>query len=79
MAAMMEAALDGDLKKANELHYRMYDLMKLMFSVPSPAPAKKAVELMGKIQCGLPRLPMVPMDEANLHKLKAALADLGLI
>lgn len=79
MAAMMEAALDGDLKKANELHYRMYDLMKLMFSVPSPAPAKKAVELMGKIKSGLPRLPMVPMDDVNLQKLKAALTDLGLI
>lgn len=79
MAAMMEAALAGDLKKANELHYRMYDLMKLMFSVPSPAPAKKAVELMGKIKSGLPRLPMVPMDDANLQKLKEALADLGLI
>ncbi|MFW2365194.1 MAG: 4-hydroxy-tetrahydrodipicolinate synthase [Desulforhopalus sp.] len=79
MAAMMEAALEGDLKKANELHYRMYDLMKLMFSVPSPAPAKKAVELMGKIKSGLPRLPMVPMDDGNLQKLKAALTDLGLI
>lgn len=79
MAAMMEAALAGDLKKANELHYRMYDLMKLMFSVPSPAPAKKAVELMGKIKSGLPRLPMVPMDDVNLQKLKAALGNLGLI
>jgi 4-hydroxy-tetrahydrodipicolinate synthase len=79
MAAMMEAALAGDLEKATELHYRMYDLMKLMFSVPSPAPAKKAVELMGKIRSGLPRLPMVPMDDANLQKLKTALGDLGLI
>lgn len=79
MAAMMEAALAGDLEKAKELHYRMYDLMKLMFSVPSPAPAKKAVELMGKIKNGLPRLPMAPMDDANLQKLKAALGDLGLL
>jgi 4-hydroxy-tetrahydrodipicolinate synthase len=79
MAAMMEAAMAGELEKANELHYRMYDLMKLMFSVPSPAPAKKAVELMGKIRSGLPRLPMVPMDDANLQKLKTALSDLGLI
>lgn len=79
MAAMMEAALAGDLEKANELHYRMYDLMKLMFSAPSPAPAKKAVELMGKIKSGLPRLPMAPMDDANLQKLKAAMGDLGLI
>lgn len=31
MARMMEAALSGDLKKANELHYAMFKLMKLMF------------------------------------------------
>lgn len=79
MADMMTAALDGDLKKANELHYRMYDLMKLMFSVPSPAPAKKAVELMGKIKSGMVRLPLAPMDEDNLAKLKAALKQLDLI
>lgn len=79
MADMMQAALDGDLATANELHYKMYDLMKLMFCVPSPAPAKKALELMGKIKSGLPRLPLAPMDEVNLGKLKAALKKLDLI
>ena len=79
MAEMMEAALSGDLKKANALHYRMYDLMKLMFCNPNPVPAKKALELMGTIQSGLPRLPLAPMDGASLEKLKAGLADLDLI
>ncbi len=79
MAKMMEAALALDIEKANELHYRMFTLMKLMFSVPSPAPAKKALELMGKMKNGLPRLPIAPMDETNLDALKAALVDLGLI
>lgn len=79
MAQMMEAALGGDLTKANELNYRMYDLMKLMFCNPNPVPAKKALELMGKIQSGLPRLPLAPMDAPNLEKLRAALAGLDLI
>jgi 4-hydroxy-tetrahydrodipicolinate synthase len=79
MAEMMKVSLAGDLVKANELHFRMYDLMKLMFSAPSPAPAKKALELMGKIKSGLPRLPLAPMDEAKLGKLKSALAELDLI
>ncbi len=79
MALMIEAALAGDLKKANELNYRMYELMKLMFCNPNPVPAKKALELMGKIQSGLPRLPLAPMDIACLDNLKAALAELGLI
>lgn len=79
MAGMMEAALAGDLQRANELHYRMYDLMKLMFCNPNPVPAKKAVELMGKVKSGLPRLPMAPMDAENLVKLKAALVALDLL
>ncbi len=79
MAKMIEAALAGDLGKANELHYQMYDLMKMMFSVPSPAPAKKGVELLGKIKSGLPRLPMASMDELTTVKLKAVMAELGLL
>lgn len=79
MAQLMEAALKGDLAKARELHFRMYDLMKLMFCNPNPVPAKKALELMGKIKSGLPRLPLAPMDVANLEKLKAALAGLDLL
>ncbi|MGB3210614.1 MAG: 4-hydroxy-tetrahydrodipicolinate synthase [Desulforhopalus sp.] len=79
MAGMMEAALEGDLKKANELNHRMFDLMKLMFCNPNPVPAKKALELMGKIQSGLPRLPLAPIDSVSLEKLKAALAALDLL
>ncbi len=79
MAEMIAAALSGDLKKANELHYRMYDLMKMMFSNPNPVPAKKALELMGKIRSGLPRLPLAPMDMASLEKMKAAMVALDLI
>ncbi len=77
MAQMMEKALAGDIKGAQRLHYQMYDLMKLMFSAPSPGPAKKALEMMGKIKDGTPRLPLPPMtDTANLQD---ALRKLGLL
>jgi 4-hydroxy-tetrahydrodipicolinate synthase len=79
MAEMMEAALAGNLARANELHYRMFGLMKLMFCNPNPVPAKKALELMGKIESGLPRLPLAPMDDASLEKLKAGMAELELL
>jgi 4-hydroxy-tetrahydrodipicolinate synthase len=79
MAEMMEAALAGDIKRANELHYRMFELMKLMFVEPNPVPAKKALEVMGKIKSGLPRLPLAPMGGANLEKLQAAMRKIGLI
>lgn len=79
MAKMMEAALAGDIKRANELHFRMFELMKLMFIEPNPVPAKKALELMGKIKSGLPRLPLAPMGGANVEKLQAALRRIDLI
>lgn len=79
MSEMMEAALEGNWQRANELHFQMYDLMKQMFAAPSPAPAKKGLELMGKIKDGTPRLPMAPIDEANLITLKAAMKGLQLL
>jgi len=79
MAEMMVAALAGDLATARRLHYRMYDMMKMMFAAPSPAPAKKALELMGRIRSGLPRLPLAPVDEATLQRLRSAMGGLGLL
>jgi len=79
MAELMEAALEGNLQRARELHFKMYPLMKLMFAAPSPAPAKKGVELMGKIESGLSRLPIAPLDDGTLAKLKEVMKELELI
>jgi len=79
MAQMMDAALAGDLAKAKQLHYKLFPLMKAMFYETNPVPAKKSLELMGKIKSGKPRLPLYPMDDGTLSMLKAALADYGLI
>jgi len=79
MADMMEASLNGDWGRANELNVQMFDLMKQMFAMPSPAPAKKALELMGKIKDGTPRLPIAPVNEATLATLKSAMEKLNLI
>ncbi|MFT5727682.1 MAG: 4-hydroxy-tetrahydrodipicolinate synthase [Desulforhopalus sp.] len=79
MAKMMECAISGDIKGANELHYQMYDAMKLMFSVPSPAPAKKALEMMGMIKSGGTRLPIAPMKEEPIENLRQGLIGLGLV
>jgi len=79
MAALIAAALAGDLKKANEIHYRLFGLMGSMFCYPSPAPAKKALELMGKIKSGEVRLPMTAMDEASIETLTAEMKTVGLL
>jgi 4-hydroxy-tetrahydrodipicolinate synthase len=79
MADLMEAALAGDIKRAGELHYLLYPLMKAMFAAPNPVPAKKGAELLGKIRDGKPRLPLTSIDEVSLATLKAAMGKVGLL
>jgi len=79
MAELMEASLAGEIAKANEIHYRLFPMMKLMFRCPSPAPAKKVLELMGKIKDGTPRLPITPVDEPTVVKLQEAMSAPGII
>ncbi len=79
MAAMMDAALAGDLAKANAIHYKLFALMGTMFCYPNPAPAKKGLHLMGKIAVPEVRLPMTEMDAASLEKLTAEMKTVGLI
>ena len=79
MARMMEAALSGNLDKANEEHYRLFTMMKLMFKSPSPGPAKKALEMLGRIQDGTPRLPMTPADDQTTQALVEEMTRLGML
>ena len=79
MAEMMEAALAGDIARANEIHYKLFPMMKLMFACPAPAPGKKVLELMGKIKDGTPRLPITPVDEPTLLKLQEEMSALGIL
>lgn len=79
MAAMMETALAGDVAAAKSLHYRLFPLMQAMFYDTNPVPAKKALEIMGKIDSGQPRLPLAEMNEANTARLHNALLEYGLL
>jgi 4-hydroxy-tetrahydrodipicolinate synthase len=78
-AAMIEAAMAGDVAKAKTLHYQLFALMGAMFCYPSPAPAKKGLELLGKIASSEVRLPMTAIDEAGLNRLAQDMKDCGLL
>ncbi|MGI6637753.1 MAG: 4-hydroxy-tetrahydrodipicolinate synthase [Desulfobulbus sp.] len=79
MVRLVDAAFKKDLDTANRLHFQLFDLMGAMFCYPSPAPAKKGLELMGKITSGEVRLPLVGMDAASLERLQKDMRQLGLI
>ena len=79
MADMMEAALAGNVAKAKEMHFKLFPLFQAMFYDTNPVPAKKTLELMGKIKSGTPRLPLCSISGDNLVRLKTALSAYGLI
>lgn len=78
MRQLCDAAAAGKFEEARAIHFRLFPLMKTLFLETSPAPVKKALELMGKIG-GEIRLPLVPMSEAGTEKLVPILKDLGLV
>ncbi|MBI3063207.1 MAG: dihydrodipicolinate synthase family protein, partial [Deltaproteobacteria bacterium] len=53
-------------------------LIRAVFIETNPIPIKTALSLMGKCRGDL-RLPLTPMSEGNLKKLKTAMADFGLL
>jgi 4-hydroxy-tetrahydrodipicolinate synthase len=68
----------GDIEGARKLHYRLLPLIKAVFLETNPIPVKTAMGLMGMIEPSM-RLPLCPMSETNLEKLKQALKDYGLL
>ena len=70
--AMAKAALDGDFDTAAALQIELLPLIELLFCEVNPIPVKAAMKLIG-YDCGDCRLPLTPMTEANLEKLKNCL------
>ena len=77
-ADMLAAWENGDIDKAREIFFKLLPLCQAMFYETNPIPVKTALALMKKIQ-GEFRLPLVPMAEANIERLKKALRDYGLL
>lgn len=75
---MVKLFLKGNIKKAQDLHYKMLPLVKAMFIETNPIPVKTAMGLMKMCEPHL-RLPLCEMAEDNKAKLKKALKDYRLI
>lgn len=78
MARMIEEFEKGNIKKAQEIHYKMLPLISSMFLETNPICVKTAMEILGMCEPGL-RLPLCPMDKNNFNKLKIALQNYGLL
>ncbi|HIE64683.1 MAG: 4-hydroxy-tetrahydrodipicolinate synthase [Nitrospira sp.] len=78
MAQMTSAAGRGDFTEARKIDTKLYPLHRVLFVETNPVPVKAALALMGK--CGSEvRLPLSPLSEESVGKLKGALVDYGLV
>ena len=78
MSRMTNLALEGNWADARALHYRILPLMEVNFIESSPGPVKAAMAMMGLLEENF-RLPLVPIQEKSRDKIRALLAELGVL
>ena len=69
---MIDLVLAGQIQEAAAIHRKLVPLVNAIFSVPSPAPIKYALNYLG-FKVGKPRLPLVPPTEKEGEKIIAEL------
>jgi 4-hydroxy-tetrahydrodipicolinate synthase len=78
MSQLTEACLEGNWDKGRDLQLKLIPLIRAVFLETNPIPIKTALALMGRCTSDL-RLPLTPMSESALKKLKQAITDFGLL
>jgi 4-hydroxy-tetrahydrodipicolinate synthase len=77
-ADMVHAALEGDIKRARELHYRLFPMARAAFLETNPIPIKEAMAMAGMLEPEF-RLPMCRMSDANRETLRGIIRQYGLV
>jgi 4-hydroxy-tetrahydrodipicolinate synthase len=77
-AQMISEWEKGNVEEAKRLYYKLLPLCQAMFYETNPVPVKTSLALMGRMSDEM-RLPLAPLSQANLDKLKKALKSYGLI
>jgi 4-hydroxy-tetrahydrodipicolinate synthase len=72
MSELVRSYRAGNVARARELHYQLFDLCRTMFIETNPIPVKTAAGILGLCSSEM-RLPMCPISEANYKKVEAAL------
>ncbi len=72
MVELVRSFREGNVARAREIHYQLFDLCRTMFIETNPIPVKTAAAILGL--CGDEmRLPMCPLTEGNRRKLEEAI------
>jgi 4-hydroxy-tetrahydrodipicolinate synthase len=68
----------GRWDEARDLHYWLLEMNDALFVETNPAPVKAALGMMGLISPEL-RLPLVPIGDANMERLRTVMRRYGLL
>ncbi|MDQ7850028.1 MAG: 4-hydroxy-tetrahydrodipicolinate synthase [Armatimonadota bacterium] len=75
---MIRAFLAGEVRRALEIHLRLWPLFKVLFITTNPVPLKAALRLAG-FDVGAPRLPLVEATPREQEQIRGVLQDLALL
>ena len=78
MKELVVACRKGDLAAALQKQVAMAELNRAMFYETSPGPVKAATALLGKCTAEL-RLPLAPVSDATLARIREAMVRFGII
>ncbi len=79
MRALVTAMLQGNLAEAQQWHRKLFPLCRDMLGLATnPIPIKAAMKMLGR-DPGELRLPMTPLEDSGMTRLKKSLADYGLL
>jgi 4-hydroxy-tetrahydrodipicolinate synthase len=70
--------LKGNWESGRKLQLKLIPLIRSVFLETNPIPIKTALALMGKCSGEL-RLPLTPMSEGNLKKLRQTMVEFALL
>lgn len=79
MISLLNAWTAGNVSEAQKWHHKLFPLCRDMLGLATnPIPVKAAMKLLGR-DTGDLRLPMTPLDDASMAKLKKTLTAYGLL
>lgn len=78
MIKLTEYALNGELDKAQKIHYEYFELFEALRFESNPMAAKMALNLMN-MPAGFHRSPLTPLSEGKTKILKSLMVSKGII
>lgn len=79
VAALYDAVASGDIERARQLHFKLFEMNRAVFYDTNPTPVKYMMKRLGLLESNEHRLPMMPATPDVEKKCDAVLRDFGVL